>query len=122
MGLLAGGLLFFVSGLLAGLAALLWMPLPLEQANLYSHIWWLDLFTPVAGAILPIPLLLVLGALLLVISFIRSEEKPILPSVMMAYGLYLPLNAAGFGLGSGVSQICQDGLMASSFTWHWQLY
>jgi hypothetical protein len=42
-----------------------------------------------------------LGAALLEISFVRSEQKPILASVMLAYGLFLPISAAGIGLGIG---------------------
>jgi hypothetical protein len=42
-----------------------------------------------------------LGAALLAISFVRSEQKPILASVMLAYGLFLPVSAAGIGLGIG---------------------
>ncbi len=42
-----------------------------------------------------------LGAALLEISFVRSEQKPILASVMLAYGFFLPISAAGIGLGIG---------------------
>jgi hypothetical protein len=50
---------------------------------------------------LPDLLIVILGAALLVFSFIRSEQKPILASVMLAYGLFLPVSAAGLGLGIG---------------------
>jgi hypothetical protein len=40
-----------------------------------------------------------LGAVLLVISFVRSEQKPVLPSIMLAYGFFLPVSAAGVGYG-----------------------
>ena len=40
-----------------------------------------------------------LGAALLAISFVHSEQKPILSSALLAYGLFLPLSAAGFELG-----------------------
>ncbi|MBN2385745.1 MAG: DUF389 domain-containing protein [Anaerolineales bacterium] len=98
-GLLVGGLLVFVTGFTSGLAARIWMPLPLFQANIHSHLWWPNLFV------------LVVGAVLLVISFVRSEDKPILPSVMVTYELYLPLSAAAFGLGSGAERIWPDGLL-----------
>ena len=102
-GLLIGSVLIFVGGALAGLAARIWMPLPMVQANIHSHLWWPNLFV------------LVLGAVLLLVSFVRSEEKPILPSVMMTYELYLPLSAAAFGFGSGTANIWPDGLMVFFF-------
>jgi hypothetical protein len=51
------------------------------------------------------------GSVLLIVSFVRSEEKPFLPSVMLAYSLFLPLSAAGFGLGSGVEGIWPHGIL-----------
>jgi hypothetical protein len=106
-GLLFGGLLIFGSGALAGLAARIWMPLPMVQANIQTHLWWPNLFV------------LALGAVLLVASFVRSEEKPILASVMVVYELYLPLSAAGFGLGSGAASIWPNGLLV--FLFHFAL-
>ena len=97
--LLVASLLVFLTGALAGLAGRLWLPHPpFFQADIRSHIWWLDLF------------IVVLGAALLTISFVRSEQKPILPSMMLAYGLFMPLSAAGFGLGIGETFIWQDGV------------
>jgi len=98
-GLLIGGLLVFGGGLLAGLAARIWLPLPLLQANINSHLWWPNL------------VVLALGAALLVISFVRSEEKPFLPSVMLSYELFLPLSAAAFGLGCGLPDAWPNGLL-----------
>jgi hypothetical protein len=98
-GLLIGSILVFGSGLLAGLAARIWMPLPLLQANINSHLWWPNLFV------------LALGAALLVVSFVRSEDKPFLPSVMLSYELFLPLSAAAFGLGSGAPNTWPNGML-----------
>jgi hypothetical protein len=98
--LVACGLVVLGSGL-AGLAGRLWLPFPASyqpQVIIRSHIWWLDLF------------LVVLGAVLLIISFIRSEQKPVLPSLMLAYGLFMPLSAAGFGWGIGDKVIWRNGL------------
>jgi hypothetical protein len=97
--LLAAGALVFLTGGLAGLAARLWLPLPLFQANIAAHLWWPNL------------VVLSLGALLMVYSFVRSEDKPILPSVMLSYGLLLPLSAAGFGLGSGAPHLWPNGAL-----------
>lgn len=102
-GLLLGGILIFVTGATAGFAARIWMPLPMVQANNQTHLWWPNLFV------------LIVGAVLLVVSFVRSEEKPILPSVMVAYELYLPLSAAGFGFGSAAEKIWPNGLLIFFF-------
>jgi hypothetical protein len=100
-GVLVAGLLVFLTGALAGLAGKLWLPLPLSQATFHSHLWWPDLF------------LVVLGAVLLTISFVRSEQKPVLPSIMLAYGLFLPLSASGVGLGIGTASIWPNGALVS---------
>jgi hypothetical protein len=82
-------MVFFV-GLLAGLGSRIFQPLTSSQAFLHSRLWWPDL------------LLLVIGTVILVIAFIQTEHKPALASLMVAYELYLPVSATGFGLGSGV--------------------
>jgi hypothetical protein len=88
-GLAVAVALVFLTGALAGLAGRSWENLPFEYARMHAQLWWPDL------------LVVTLGAILLAISFIRSEQKPILASVMLAYGLFLPVNAAGLGLGIG---------------------
>jgi hypothetical protein len=99
IGLLVAGLLVFLTGALAGLAGHLWLPLPLAHASFHSHLWWPDLF------------LVALGAVLLTISFVRSDQRPALPSIMLAYGLFLPLSAGGVGLGLGSAPIWPNGLL-----------
>lgn len=98
-GLGVASLLVFLTGALAGLAGHLWLPLPLFHANIHSHLWWPDL------------LLVALAAVLLIISFIRSEQKPILPSILLAYGLFLPASAGGVGFGIGATSIWPDGVL-----------
>jgi len=88
-GLLVAGALVFLTGALAGLAGRLWVNLPFYYAKTHALLWWPDL------------LVVALGAALLAISFVHSEQKPILASVMLAYGLFLPVSAAGIGLGIG---------------------
>ncbi len=83
----------FLIGALGGFASRLFQPMDSTQAMLHARLWWHDL------------LLLILGTTVLVVSFIQSEEKPVLASLMVAYEFFLPVSAAGFGLGSGV-----DGL------------
>ncbi len=99
LGFLMGGFIVFGTAVIAGLGARIFMPRVLDQAFYHTRLWWPDLFV------------LIVGAVLLVASFVRSEEKPLLPSVMLAYELYLPLSAAGFGLGVGQSGLWPDGLL-----------
>lgn len=89
-GLLTSLLIVFAISALGGLVSRLFQPLTFSQAYYHARLWWPDL------------LLLVIGTILLVISFTQSEEKPIIASLMVAYAIYLPVGAAGFGLGSAV--------------------
>lgn len=98
-GLLIGAVLIFVTGLVAGFAARGFMPLTLNNALYDSHLWWPHLFV------------VVLGAILLPVSFVRSERHLLLPSAMLALVFFLPLSAAGLGLGSGVPGLWPDGLI-----------
>jgi hypothetical protein len=87
--MLVAGALVFLTGALAGYAGRLWESLPFTYARLHAQLWWPDLL--VVG----------LGAGLLASSFIRSEQKPMAASVLLAYGFFLPVSAAGIGLGIG---------------------
>lgn len=95
--LLISFMLVFLSGLMAGLAARPFLPLTFNNAFMSVWLW------------LPGLVVLGLGAILLVISFVRSEDKPFLPSVMVAYSFLTPISAAGFGLGSGVPGLWPAG-------------
>jgi hypothetical protein len=88
----------FITGTLAGLASRIWMPMTTEQALLHAHLWIPDL------------LLIAIGTLILTIAFVQSEEKPLLASLMVAYEVYLPVSAAGFGLGNGVVGLWPEAL------------
>ena len=88
--LLVSLLIVFLCGWLAGFASRGFQPLTLNEAFIHSRLWWADLVA------------LTLAAILITISFVRSENRPYLPSALLAYELFLPLSAAGFGLGSGV--------------------
>jgi hypothetical protein len=107
LALIVSAVLVFLSGTLAGFAARLFMPRTFNEAFLHSRLWIPDL------------VILALGAILLTISFVRSEEKPFLPSVVLAYELFLPLSAAGFGLGSAVPGIWPGGLLVFLVHFAW---
>src|SRR5688572_16407781 len=96
--LFVSSLIIFLCGTLAGFASRTFGPLTFNEAFADSRLWWPDI------------LIITIGAIILTISFVRSEERPYLPSALLTYGLFLPLCAAGFGLGSGVSEIWPQGL------------
>ena len=97
---LISALVIFLGGWLAGFASRAFQPLTLNEAFIHSRLWWPDLVA------------LTIGAILITVSFVRSEDRPYLPSALLAYELFLPLSAAGFGLGSGVGvgEIWPQGL------------
>ncbi len=83
-------LIIFLSGWLAGFASRAAAPRVFNEAFIHSRLWWPDI------------VVLTIGAVILTVSFVRSEQRPYLPSALLTYGLFLPLSAAGFGLGSSV--------------------
>lgn len=98
-GLLVGSILVFFTGALAGAIGRFWKAdLHFFHADIHAHLWWPDL------------LVTAIGAVFLVISFTRSEQKPLVPSIMLAYGLFLPLGAAGIGLGIGEVRMWPGGV------------
>jgi hypothetical protein len=107
MALLVSALLVFMIGIVAGLAARAFLPRTFNEAFMHSRIWWPDLAV------------LAIGAIILTISFIRSEARPFLPSVIVAYGFFLPLSAGGFGLGSGIGTLWPHGLLVFLVYFAW---
>jgi hypothetical protein len=107
MALLISAALVFISGALAGFAARPFLPRTFNEAFLHSRLWWPDL------------IVLALGSIILTISFVRSENKPYLPSVMLAYEFFLPLSAGGFGLGGGIGGIWPHGALVFLVHFAW---
>lgn len=68
------------------------------QAYYHSHLWWPDI------------LLMVVGTVILILRFVQSDVRPIIPSLMVSYALYLPVAVAGFGLGAGIDGLWPAGL------------
>ncbi|MBW8012461.1 MAG: DUF389 domain-containing protein [Chloroflexi bacterium] len=98
-GLLTGCFFVLIIGALAGFGAQLWFPLELFQAHIHAQLTW------------PPFLVIGLGAILTSATLIREKQNPSIPSAALAYGLYIPLTIAGFGLGSGVPHLWPDGLV-----------
>ncbi|MEW5941410.1 MAG: DUF389 domain-containing protein, partial [Chloroflexota bacterium] len=91
--LMVGALIVFVIGLIAGFASLPIQPVTLNQVYNHARLWIPDL------------IVLALGSILLVVTFVRTDTRPYLPSAVVAYGLYLPVSAAGFGIGAGLLDV-----------------
>ena len=98
-GLLISVMLVFGASALAGLASRLILPHTFNAAFTLSRLWWPDL------------IVMALGAILLTVSFVRSESKPYLPSVVVAYELFMPLSASGFGVGNGIGDLWPHGVL-----------
>lgn len=89
-GFLTSLAIIFAMGLFGGFVSRFFQPLTSTQAFLHARLWWPDL------------LMLVLGSIILITTFIQSDEKPVISSLMVAYEMFLPVSVAGFGLGSGL--------------------
>lgn len=107
MALLISGVLVFLGGLLTGLVVRFLPEYTLYNIYTHSRLW------------IPELVVLVVGAVTLVASFVRSESKPFLPSVIIAYAFYVPINAAGFGLGSGLDGVWPEAILVfvTHFAW-----
>lgn len=106
--LIVSSSLFFFTGILAGYATRIFpQPLTFNEAFTHSRLWWYEL------------IVLAIGAILITISFVRSEQRPYLPSALVAYEFFLPLSAAGFGLGSGVEGLWPQGMMVFLVHFAW---
>lgn len=96
--LVASGFVFLV-GILGGYASFV-LKTPRIQFLIYNaRISWTHL------------VLLIVGTVLFVISLKKQGRAPILPSVAIAYELFIPLAIAGFGFGSGQPHLWPDGLV-----------
>ncbi len=96
--LISCGLVFGV-GVATGLISLIWPPSGLEQAFTSTQLSWINLFV------------LAVGAIMTAVMMARRSSSAVLPSAALAYGLYLPLAAAGFGLTSRTPHLWPDGLV-----------
>ena len=101
LSLLTGGLIFFLTGTLAGWVARLLPPANFSPANLHFLQFSLpDLVLLTVGIVLTSYLLAK-----------TSQQRPLVSSVAIGYTLFLPLGAAGFALTSGSGQAWANGLL-----------
>ncbi len=99
VGILIGGALVFALGVVGGIASLQMEGLKFSQVLFHTQFTWADV------------LVLLLGASLTAYLLVRSPNKPLASSVALAYEIYLPLGAAGFGLANPQSGLFPDGLL-----------
>lgn len=97
-GFLVGGGLIFAFSFGIGMLSKVWRGLSISQALVHAHLTIPDI------------LIMILAIVWMTIVLIRSEHKPIIPSILIAYLLALPLAVAGYGLGRGESLLWPDGL------------
>ncbi len=102
-----GGIMVFIVGVGAGYLGQIWVPTSLNQA--YAS----------AGLSVINFIVLTVGAVFTAATMAHHERSPAAPSVALAYTLYLPLIAGGFGLGSGVPHLFPDGLVVFAIHLAW---
>ncbi len=102
---LFGSLLAFIGGWIVGLMTNQHMISSLTQARFITQISWIQW------------IILTVGAFKVSLGIIKTEpsqSSQVSSSVILAYLLFLPLAAAGYGLGAGIPNIWPDGLVIFS--------
>jgi uncharacterized membrane protein len=99
VGLVIGCWLVFLMGIAAGILGRVWLPASLTQAYLNARLSFDNV------------IVVAFGAVFTAATMVHHERSPSAPSVALAYTLFLPLVAAGYGLGSGVPHLFPDGLI-----------
>jgi len=111
LALIISSTFIFLGGAIAGYATRIFpQPRTFNEAFTHSHLWAPDFFV------------LAIGAILITLSFIRSEQRPYLPSALVAYEFFLPLCASGFGLGSGVEEVWTLGIQVFLVYFAWATF
>jgi hypothetical protein len=105
--LLISALIVFLISLVAGFAELPFGPRTHNEIYQHTNIW------------IPQLVVLAIGAILLVVTFVRTEDRPYLPSVVLAYAFYLPISAAGFGFGAGLEDVWPQAAFVALVHFAW---
>lgn len=107
IGLLIGGGLVVLAGAVVGWGVSLGLPHNLVLAPNFAQLAW-DNF-----------IVLVTGMVLTAAFMVNSDRKPLIPSLAVAFELYLPLALAGIGLTSGFPNLFPDGLVVFAIYLAW---
>lgn len=95
-----GCLIVFLCGLMAGWAAHLVPGGDYQQAFQHAAFHWPDLLVVTLGS-----------GLAAFLTLRMPTQKPLVASVAVAYGLYLPAGVAGFGLSSGIAGLWPNAFL-----------
>jgi hypothetical protein len=99
-GLIVGSLLVFLLGVVTGIAAANWRGVDLTLVELHARFTWAD------------AVVLTVGAVAATIQIFRTpDQRPRIPSVALAYELFLPIGIAGYGLATRTPGLWPDGLI-----------
>jgi len=98
-GLLIGGALAFWAGSLIGMLSFLKPDAAYDLAHSFARLSWINF------------IVLAVGILLTSLLMTQQEQAPRVTSIAVAFELYLPLVAAGFGLTSKSPGMWPDGLV-----------
>jgi uncharacterized membrane protein len=107
VGMAIGSLLVFTVGVAAGLLGRVWLPTSLIQAYNSAELSAINF------------IVLSVGAVFTAATMAHHERSPAAPSVALAYTLFLPVVAAGIGLGSGIPHLFPDGLVVFAIHLAW---
>jgi hypothetical protein len=102
-----GSIMVFAIGLGVGFLGSIYPPASLTQAYANTELSAVNF------------IVLTIGAVFTAATMVHHERSPSAPSVALAYTLYLPLVAAGFGLGSGLPHLFPDGLVVFAIHLAW---
>ena len=102
-----GSVMVFAIGYGAGFLGRIYPPTSLVQAYANTELSAVNF------------IVLTIGAIFTAATMVHHERSPSAPSVALAYTLYLPLVAAGFGLGSGLPHLFPDGLVVFAIHLAW---
>jgi hypothetical protein len=108
-GFLVGSSLIFGFSIGIGMLSKVWRGLSISQALVHAHLTIPDL------------LILTLAIVWMSVVLSRSDNKPVIPGIMIAYLVALPLAVAGYGLGRGESLLWPDGLYVYAVNLSWSI-
>jgi len=106
-GLLIGSSLVFLAGSAVGMLTVFWTPPALNQAHFNAQLTWSNF------------LVLAVGTCFTAAAMLHGDRNAAVPSVALAYELYVPLAIAGFGLTSGAPHLWPDGLVVFAIHLAW---
>jgi len=106
--LIAAAIVFTI-GYLAGYIASVFPQIDFNQAAYHTRFTWYGF------------LVLAFGSIVTSASLVNSERSAKLPSIALAYQLYVPLAAAGIGLGAKISHLWPDGLIVFMIYLAWSV-